>query len=101
VAGDDDELKSPANCPVVSLSSEPDSLAARIRRLQWEARVLAGEQVKALCADLDGLAARALEIAEGGEAYPAGVRELASRIAADLPEKAKVLLTLQQRNGPG
>ena len=84
---------------VVSLARAPNSPAERIRRLQWEAHVLANEQVEALAADLEALAARALEIAEGGEAYPPGTRELASRIAEELPERAKILLTIQHRNG--
>jgi hypothetical protein len=88
-----------AKSEVVSLARGADSPAERIRRLQWEARVLAAEQAEAFGADLLALAGRAVEIAEGGEAYPAGVRELASRIAADLPQKAKSLLTILQRTG--
>ncbi|HEX4196346.1 MAG TPA: hypothetical protein VHZ26_02800 [Caulobacteraceae bacterium] len=90
---------SPANSEVVPIARGPESPTERIRRLQWEARVLATEQAEALGAELEALALRALEIAEGGEAYPAGVRELASRIAGDLPEKAKTLLTILHRNG--
>jgi hypothetical protein len=99
----DAELKAaePANSEVVVISRGPESTTERIRRLQWEARVLAAEQAEALGADLEAMAVRALEIAEGGEAYPAGVRELASRIASDLPEKAKTLLTILHRNGTG
>jgi hypothetical protein len=91
----------PASNEVVPIIRAPESVTERIRRLQWEARVLAAEQVEAVGAELEALAARALEIAEGGEAYPAGVRELASRIATDLPEKAKTLLTILHRNGAG
>ncbi len=90
-----------ANSEVVPIAHGPESATERIRRLQWEARVLAAEQVEAIGADLEGLARRALEIAEGGDAYPAGVRELAARIATELPEKAKTLLTLLHRNGAG
>lgn len=86
---------------VVALSRGPESPAERIRRLQWEASVLAAEQAEQFGADLVSMAARALEIAEGGEAYPVGVRELAGRIAADLQIKAKALLTIQHRVGPG
>ncbi|HZC16883.1 MAG TPA: hypothetical protein VE309_08980 [Caulobacteraceae bacterium] len=91
----------PVNSEVVSLARGPESATDRIRRLQWEARILAAEQTEALGAELEALAVRALEIAEGGEAYPAGVRELASRIAGDLPEKAKTLLTILHRSGGG
>jgi hypothetical protein len=98
-----DEVQ-PAPAPmseVVALARGAESTNERIRRLQWEARVLAGEQAEALGADLEAMAERALEIAEGGEAYPAGVRELAARIAVDLPLKAKTLLTILHRNGTG
>ena len=86
---------------VVSLARGAESPTERIRRLQWEASVLAAEQAEQFGADLVTMAKRALEIAEGGDAYPAGVRELASRIASDLQVKAKALLTIQQRVGPG
>jgi intracellular sulfur oxidation DsrE/DsrF family protein len=91
----------PANSEVVSLARGPESVTERIRRLQWEARMLAAEQAEALGAELEAMAMRAQEIAEGGEAYPAGVRELAARIATDLPEKAKTLLTILHRNAAG
>ena len=71
--------------------------AQRIRRLQQEARLLAREQVEILARDLDEMALRTAEIAEGGDVYPAGVRELASRIAADLPLKAQGLAILMER----
>ena len=83
-----------------NLSRGPESTAARIRRLQLEARLLAREQVEALGRDLVALANRAAEIADGGEAYPAGVRELAGRMSADMPEKAKALVALLDRLSP-
>jgi hypothetical protein len=86
---------------VVSIARGPESPAERIRRLQWEASMLAAEQAEKFGADLVEMAHRAVEIAEGGEAYPVGVRELASRIAADLQIRAKALLTIQHRVGPG
>jgi hypothetical protein len=98
-AGGDGEAHPVEKGEIVSLAQASGSATERIRRLQWEARVLATEQVEALAADLEALATRALEIAEGAEAYPPGTRELASRIAEDLPERAKTLLTIQHRNG--
>jgi hypothetical protein len=86
---------------VVPLARGPETPADRIRRLQWEASVLAAEQVEQFGADLAGMADRAQEICDGGDVYPAGVRELASRIASDLAMKAKAILTIQQRVGPG
>jgi len=86
---------------VVSLARGAESATDRIRRLQWEASMLAAEQAEQFGADLAAMATRAMEIAEGGDAYPVGVRELAGRIAADLQIKAKALLTIQHRVGPG
>jgi hypothetical protein len=39
----------------------------------------------------------AREIAEGGEAYPVGARELAGRLAADLPARAQTLKAVVNR----
>jgi hypothetical protein len=79
------------------LGRGPEKTGERVMRLQQEARILAREQTEALARDLNALAARAREIAEGGEAYPAGVREMASRIASDLPQKSQGLTAIYQR----
>jgi hypothetical protein len=70
---------------------------ARVRRLQDEARQLAAEQVEALAHALSDLGAQAAEISTGGEAYPIGVREMASRLASDLPDRAQAMLVLLNR----
>ena len=82
---------------VYNLGRDPETSAQRVRRLQDEARMLAREQVEILARDLNALALRAAEIADGGEAYPAGVRELASRLTADLPQKAQSLTSILER----
>ena len=82
---------------IYHLGLSPETVTERVQRLQSEARLLAREQVEALDRDLQALARRAEEIAAGGEAYPPGVRELASRIAADLPQKGLTLLAILQR----
>jgi hypothetical protein len=84
---------------VVEINRPAETAALRIRRLQHEARMLAREQVEMLARDFEALAQSAEEISTGGEAYPAGVRELASRLAADLPQKAQLLVTLMSRAG--
>jgi hypothetical protein len=71
--------------------------AERIKRLQQEARILAREQVEALAHDLEALAQRAAEIAEGGDVYPPGIRDLAHRFAEEAPQKAQGLLTILHR----
>jgi hypothetical protein len=101
-ANDEEVERLPATkSEVVPIARGPESTTERIRRLQWEASVLAAEQAESFGADMIAMSMRALEIAEGGEAYPVGVRELAARIAADLQIRAKALLTIQQRVGPG
>ena len=75
----------------------PETATQRIRRLQVEAKALAREQIEALCDELVMMAQRAQEIAEGGDAYPAGVREMASRLAADLPERALGMQSISER----
>ncbi len=101
-AHDEDSERLPVTkSEVVPLARGPESPTERIRRLQWEASVLAAEQAEQFGADLVAMAARAQEIFEGGDAYPVGVRELAGRIAADLQIRAKALLTIQHRVGPG
>lgn len=82
---------------VYDLGKGPEKPADRVRRLQAEARILAREQTELLARDLVAMAARAQEIADGGDAYPAGIRELASRIAADLPQKAQGLTAITER----
>jgi hypothetical protein len=87
-----------ADAEMYNLGRGPENGAQRLRRLQQETRLLAREQVEALARDVERLAERAGEIAVGGEAFPVGVRELASRIASDLPDKAKGLLAIMDRN---
>ena len=82
---------------VYELGREVETGAQRVRRLQHEAHELAREQVETFANDLNAMALRAAEIAEGGEAYPVGVRELASRMADDLPQKAQLLMAIMNR----
>lgn len=82
---------------VYDLGRGPESTSDRVKRLQKEARLLAREQAEALERKLVDTAALAEEIAAGGEAYPAGVREIASRIHADLDGKEMTLRALVER----
>lgn len=59
------------------------SLAERVARLQAEARSIATEHVSALSRALAEVEGLATEIADGGEAYPVGIREIARRLSAD------------------
>ena len=84
-------LVSEAQSEVYDLMRAPESTAERVQRLQREARALALEQVEALEVALMQAAVIAREIANGGDAYPVGARELASRLAEDLPSKAETI----------
>ena len=83
---------------VYNLSRSPETTTQRVQRLQREARLLAREQIEAMGRDLDDFARRAAEIAEGGDAYAVGVREMASRLASDLPQKAQSLRAILNRS---
>jgi hypothetical protein len=89
----------PGKGEVVDLGRGAESVAWRMRQLQYEARGLAREQLEAFAKDLNAMAKRAADIAGGGESYPVGARELASRLAQDLPRKAQLLTTLLSREG--
>lgn len=87
--------------PSTPAPAEPESAAettaARIRRLQAEAQALAREEVVSLERRISDLAAVARQVAEGGDAYPIGAREIARRLAEDLPRQAGVLEALLRK----
>jgi hypothetical protein len=74
--------------------------AERIKRLQVEAKVLAREEITSLERAMKDLAHMAREMAAGGDAYPAGVREMASRLAEDLEMRAQSMDALMERVQP-
>jgi hypothetical protein len=80
-----------------NLSKGPESVADRVKRLQAEAHMLAREEVEALEGLLKTAALKATEIAKGGEAYPAGVRELAERLADDIDGRVQTLQAIVER----
>lgn len=91
----------PAFTVVSSLSdtSAPaESVAQKVRRLQIEAASLAREQVLALENALAEVTRLSVEIAEGGEAYPVGAREIARRLAEDSEASAKTLEMIRSRH---
>ena len=87
----------PAGAELYRLDREPESTADRVRRLQKEARLLAREEVEALERRLAEAAAMAKVIFEGGDAYPAGVRELCERIHAELDGRVQTLQAISAR----
>lgn len=73
------------------------SVGERVRQLQAEAKRLAGEHVEALQAGLLHVQAVADEIAQGGEAYPPGARDLARRLSEDALAKMQTLEAIMTR----
>ncbi|MES2860583.1 MAG: hypothetical protein V4701_03890 [Pseudomonadota bacterium] len=86
-----------AESEIYDLMRAPQTTAERVKRLQAEARALAVEQVEALERLLVEAAAMADEIAKGGDAYPVGAREIAARLAEDLPSKAGSIKAIVSR----
>lgn len=75
----------------------PEALAARVRRLQAEAKTLAVQHVQSLEAALAAVIGIADEVANGGGAYPPGVRDLAARIALDSNARVQTLHAIRLR----
>jgi len=82
---------------IYDLGRGPETTAQRVKRLQDEARMLAREEVERLDRDLRRLADQAQTIADGGDAYAAGIRELAGRISVDTAQRAEILRALLNR----
>ncbi len=82
---------------IYHLNRQPETPAQRIRRLQVEAKILAREQIEALERAMNSLAAQARDISLGGDAYPPGIREMASRLAEDLEARAASMDAVMER----
>ena len=72
-------------------------IADRIRRLQSEAKSLAREHILALEQALVQVERLSVEIADGGDAYPVGVREIARRLAEDCEHRVQALEAIIRR----
>jgi hypothetical protein len=83
---------------VVLPATDRESPAARIRRLQDEARELAHQQLDLLNAALVEVGRLSGEIAEGGDLYPIGARELARRLVEESAKQAFTLAGIIERS---
>jgi hypothetical protein len=79
-------------------TGEPESPGDRIRRLQHEAKSLAREHVELLAATLTEVSRLASEIADGGELYPVGARELSRRLTEEANMSALTLTAIVDRS---
>lgn len=89
----DNDMKAAA----AAASPKSETVAQRVRRLQLEARQLAKDHIKALSAAMVEVETLAAEIAEGGDAYPPGVRDLARRLVEDVEARVQTLEAIVAR----
>jgi hypothetical protein len=81
------------------LVAQPDMRRMkRVQELQDEARAIAMAEVAEFETALNLLISQARELAEAGEAIPAGVRELCRSFAEDADARAKTLGALTHRH---
>lgn len=74
-----------------------ETVAERVRRLQTEARQLAKDHIRSLTTAMVELEQLAAEIAEGGDAYAPGVRDVARRLVEDLDSRVQTLEAIVSR----
>lgn len=79
-------------------STATSGVADRIKRLQAQAKNLAREHVKALEQALLDVERLSAEIADGGEAYPVGVREIARRLTVECETSGNTIKALAGRS---
>lgn len=80
------------------VSNNTESAGTQIKRLQAEARALAAKQIIQFTRTITDLEEMASEIAEGGEAYPAGIRDIARRMAEDLEARGQTISAIAVRS---
>lgn len=82
---------------VVAPTAPRESRTQRVKRLQEEARTLAREQIGEFELLLDATAKMALEIADGGDAYSIGAREICRRLSDELPRTLQTLQVISKK----
>jgi hypothetical protein len=95
VVADNDLHKTAEATALVPAKAE--TVAERVRKLQAEARQLAKDHIKSLSEAMTQVEHMAAEIAEGGDAYPPGVRDLARRFVEDLDSRIQTLEAITAR----
>lgn len=86
-----------ADNAVQSPAPKTETVAQRVKRLQQEARQLAKDHVRALNHALVEVEQLAAEIADGGDAYPPGIRDLARRLVEDCELRVQTLEAIAAR----
>lgn len=88
---------SAAHLSIVQSTATVDAPSVRASRLFAEAKEAALEQVKMVELGLRQVISLSSEIADGGDIYPAGVRDLCRRLSEELNTRSQTLETLAQR----
>lgn len=78
-------------------SVKPETVSARVRRLQAEAKAGARDHVLELILAMSVAHDLAVDIAAGGEAYPAGVRDLCRRFVESCEASAETIQAITAR----
>ncbi len=86
-----------ANNDLKTELQKPETVAQRVRRLQAEAKTLAKDHVATFGVAMADLGQLAHEIAEGGEAYAPGIRDLARRLAEELDARVHTVQAIAAR----
>lgn len=81
----------------VIAAPKSETVAERVRRLQAEAKQLAKDHVKTLTNAMVDLEQLAAEIADGGDAYAPGIRDVARRMVEDLDSRVQTLEAIVAR----
>jgi hypothetical protein len=92
----DNDLHNTAEAKAL-VPAKPETVAERVRKLQAEARQLAKDHIRSLTEAMAAAEMMAAEIAEGGDAYPPGVRDLARRFVEDVDARIQTLEAISAR----
>ena len=80
------------------LNAPKESKTQRVKRLQEEAKNLAREQITEFEQALIMLAQMAEDIAEGGDMYQIGAREVCRRLSEELPRSLQTLQAIIKKS---
>lgn len=82
---------------VIARAGSTETIGQLVRRHQAEAKRLALDHVASLAAQMVAVEEIAEEIAQGGDAYPVGVRDLCRRLVEDLDSRVSTLEAIAGR----
>ena len=93
----DNDLHTASTAAAAAPVARAETVAERVRKLQAEARQLAKDHIRSLTEAMLAAEQVAAEIAEGGDAYPPGVRDLARRFVEDIDARVQTLEAITAR----